>query len=34
MPRAPRGGVEPGRRLVEEDQLRVADQREREVEPP
>ena len=31
---APRGGVEAGRRLVEEDQLRVADQRQREVQPP
>ena len=30
---APRGRVEAGRRLVEEDQLRVADEREREVEP-
>jgi len=31
---APRAGVEAGRRLVEEDQLRVADQRETEIEPP
>src|SRR3954470_583107 len=29
---APRGGVESRRRLVEEDQLRVADEREREVQ--
>src|SRR5579863_3622036 len=29
---APRGGVEPGRRLVEEDQLGVADQRQGQVE--
>ena len=28
------GGVETGGRLVEEDELGVADQREREVEPP
>ena len=35
LPRlAPRRGVEAGRRLVEEDQLGVADEREREVEPP
>jgi hypothetical protein len=27
------GGVEAGRRLVEEDELGVADEREREVEP-
>src|SRR2546423_6383706 len=34
-PRSPaRRGVEAGGRLVEEDQLRVTDQREREVEPP
>jgi hypothetical protein len=31
--RAARRGVEAGRRLVEEDQLRVADQAERDVEP-
>ena len=30
---APRGGVEAGGRLVEEDQLGVADQRERDVQP-
>ena len=29
-----RGRVKPGRRLVEEDQLRVADERQRQVEPP
>ena len=35
LPRgAPRGGIEAGRRLVEEDQLGVADEREAEVEPP
>ena len=35
LPRgAARRGVEAGRRLVEEDQLRVADQRQRDVEPP
>ena len=35
LPRlAPRRGVEAGRRLVEEDQVGVADEREREVEPP
>src|SRR4051794_4844501 len=34
LPRAaPGGGVEAGRRLVEEDQLGVADERQREVEP-
>src|SRR5581483_4711828 len=32
--RAARGRVETGRRLVEEDELRVADQGERDVEPP
>ena len=31
---AARGGVEAGRRLVEEDELRVADERDPEVEPP
>ena len=31
---AARRGVEAGRRLVEEDELGVADEREREVEPP
>ena len=31
---APRGRVEAGRRLVEEDQLRVADERQREVQAP
>src|SRR3954469_4529124 len=31
---AARGGVEARRRLVEEDQLRVADQRQAEVQPP
>ena len=31
---APRAGVEPGRGLVEEDQIRIADQRECQVEPP
>ena len=31
---APGAGIEARRRLVEEDQLRVADQREREVQPP
>src|SRR5207253_8066321 len=30
----PRSGVEAGGRLVEENQLRVADQRQAEVEPP
>ena len=30
----PRGRVEAGRRLVEEDELGVADEREGEVEPP
>ena len=35
LPGGPAGGrVEPGGRLVEEDELGVADQREREVEPP
>jgi hypothetical protein len=35
LPRgAPRSGVEPGGRLVEEDQLGVADERQREVQPP
>ena len=35
LPRPPAGlGVEARGRLVEEDQLGVADQREREVEPP
>ena len=35
LPRlAPRGRVEAGRRLVEEDQVGVADQAQREVEPP
>ena len=34
-PRLPAGGrIEAGRRLIEEDQVRVADEREREVEPP
>ncbi len=28
------GRIEPGRRLVEEDELRITDEREREVEPP
>ena len=28
------GGVEAGRWLVEEDQLRVADQRQRDIQPP
>jgi hypothetical protein len=32
--RVPGGGVEPGRRLVKEEQLRPADQAERDVEPP
>jgi hypothetical protein len=31
--RAPRRRVEAGRRLVEEDQLGIADEREREVQP-
>src|SRR5205823_1446858 len=31
--RTPRGRVEPGRRLVQEEELGVADEREREVEP-
>ena len=31
---APRRGVEPGRRLVEEEQLGVADERHPDVEPP
>ena len=34
IPRAAtRGRVEAGRRLVEEDQLGIADEREREIEP-
>jgi hypothetical protein len=32
--RAPRGGVEARRRLVEEDQLGIADERDGEVQPP
>ena len=32
--RAPRGRVEAGRGLVQEDQIGIADERETEVEPP